>query len=178
MGFLRLLNPQGMVGIAIAVILCALLIVQKIETRHWKKQSAQFEQLYRGEVRAHAQTVSNYRAAAKQARAADKANAERVKAEQAAINERTNDDLQARLADARARYERLRQSAQAPSNPGGGRTAPVPGVRAPASGPAQSAGQDRLSDSDRLIATEQAIQLDELINWVKRQAGVDTNDNN
>ena len=55
--------------------LAVLLVIQKGETRHWKKQSAQFEQLYRGEQAAFAGTVANYRAAAETARAADSANA-------------------------------------------------------------------------------------------------------
>ena len=42
-------------------------------------------------------------------------------------------------------------------------------------GPARAAGQDGLSGSDALVATEQAIQLDELIKWVRRQAEVDPN---
>ena len=33
-----------------------------------------------------------------------------------------------------------------------------------------------LPQSDRLIATEQAIQLDELIKWVKAQAVIDPNE--
>jgi hypothetical protein len=32
-----------------------------------------------------------------------------------------------------------------------------------------------LSEADALTATEQAIQLDELITWVKAQAAVDPN---
>ena len=36
--------------------------------------------------------------------------------------------------------------------------------------------QDRLPDADALTATEQAIQLDELIKWVEAQAAVDNAD--
>jgi hypothetical protein len=49
----------------------------------------------------------------------------------------------------------------------------VPGLSAAAGGPAQGTGQDGLSDA--LTATEQAIQLDELIKWTKRQAAIDPN---
>jgi len=57
----------------------------------------------------------------------------------------------------------------------------VPTAR-PATGAAGGAAEkDRLplgpkdfSLEDRLIATEQAIQLDELIKWVKAQAGVES----
>jgi nitrogen fixation-related uncharacterized protein len=152
------------------------LVVQKLETHHWKKQSGQFEQLYHGEQTAHAVTVVNYRAAADQARAADKANADRVIAEQRQINERTSDDYEARIADARARAGRLSaELAKAAANPGGGGGTPVPGVPAAAGGADQAAGQDRLPPPDALIATEQAIQLDELIKWVRRQSSVNVN---
>jgi hypothetical protein len=50
----------------------------------------------------------------------------------------------------------------------------MPGVPVAAEGVAQAAGEDRLSVGDRQLATEQAIQLDELIKWVRRQARVDS----
>ena len=49
----------------------------------------------------------------------------------------------------------------------------MPGLAAAPAGIAQTPGEDRFSDSDALTATEQAIQLDELIKWVRRQAAVD-----
>ena len=45
MTFLRLLNIQGIAGLAAALVLGVMLLVQKGETRHWRRQSAQFEQL-------------------------------------------------------------------------------------------------------------------------------------
>ena len=172
----RFLNPQGIAGLAAAAILALLLIAAKIDVRQFKKQSAQFEQLYRAETKAHAQTVANYRLAAERARAADRANAERVEAAQSSISERITHDFEARLADARARAQRLRGATPATTDRGNGRGAPVPGLPAPAARPDQAARQDRLPDPDRLIATEQAIQLDALIRWVRAQASVETND--
>src|ERR1043165_791012 len=104
----RFLNLQGIACIAAALALLSLLVVQKVETRHWRKQSGQFEQLYHAEQAASAETVANYRAAAAAARAADLAAAERVRSEQRAINERIADDYQTRLAAARDRAQRLR----------------------------------------------------------------------
>jgi len=176
MTLLRLVNPQGIAGIAISLALAILLLVQKGETRHWKNESGRFEQLYGQGQSALAGTVANYRAAADAARAADQANVERVTAEQRSINERTEHDYEARLAAARAVAERLRlESAAAPADPRPGRAAAVPSV---ANGPGsadEAAGKDRLPQSDALLATEQAIQLDELIDWVKAQSGVDPN---
>ena len=176
LSLLRLLNVQGIAGVAVGLALGILLLVQKGESRHWKKSSGQFEQLYHEQQSALATTVADYRAAAETARASDHANAERVAAEQRAINERTSNDFESRLSAARALAQRLRgQNANAAGDPRSGGNPPVPGLPASLGGPAQAAGQDRLPDPDRLIATEQAIQLDELIKWVKAQGQVDNN---
>jgi hypothetical protein len=89
----RLLNIQGIVGTVVSLSLAMLLAIQTAETSHWKKQSGRFEQLYAQEQAAFSTTVANYRAASDQARAADKANAERVAAEQGAINQRSTNDF-------------------------------------------------------------------------------------
>ena len=171
---LRLLNPQGLVGIAVSLCLAVLLVLENGESRHWKKRSGQYEQLHRDGEAALAGTIANYRAAAEAARAADRAAAGRVAAEQRAINERTSDDFEARLAAARVAADRLREQARlAAADPRAGGTAPVSALSAAAGQSPQAAGQDGLSD--RLIATEQAIQLDELIKWVKAQSKVDRN---
>ena len=176
MTLLRFLNIQGIAGIALALALGALLLVQRGETSHWRRRSGHFEQLYTQEQAALAGTVANYRAAAAQAEAADKANAERVAAEQNAINERTSNDYEARLAAARSLAQRLReQSAAAAADRRGGGAAPMPGLSAAAGGPLEATGQDRLPQSDALTATEQAIRLDELIKWIRKQAAVDPN---
>jgi len=176
MSLLRLLGPQGIAGIALSLALGILLFVQRGETRHWKKESGRFEQLYAEEQSALAGTVANYRAAAEAARAADRATAARVSAQQRSISERTSNAYKTRLAAARALAQRLRgQSATAAADRGGGRAAPVPELSAAPDGPAETAGQDGLPQSDRLTATEQAIQLDELIQWVRGQVAVDPN---
>lgn len=178
MTFLRLLNVQGIAGIAVALALAILLVIQKGETRHWRKESGRYEQLYRDSEGALAGTVANYRAAAEQARAADWANAERVHADQAKINEERSDAFEARLATARAAAERLRsQTRQAAADPGGRPGSPVPGLSAAPGQPGQAAGEDGFPLSNRVTATEQAIQLDELIKWITEQAKLDPNAN-
>lgn len=170
----RLLNIQGIAGLAVSLALGLLLVVEKGETRHWKKQSGQFEQLYHSGEAALAGTVANYRAAAEAARAADEANVARVASEQRAINERTSNDFEARLAAARSLAQRLRgQTASAAADRGGGGAAPMSGVAAAPGGAAQAPGQDRLPLAERELATEQAIQLDELIKWIRAQARVE-----
>lgn len=172
---LRLLNWQGVVGIAATIGLAVLLAVQIVQTRHWRNSSANFETLYRDEQASLAMTVSDARAAADLARTADQANATRVAAEQRAITERSNDDYEARLTSARATAERLRLASQAAADPGARGAAPVPRVPQSAESTAQNPVQNRLPDPDALTATEQAIQLDELIKWVRAQAKVDNN---
>jgi hypothetical protein len=172
---LRLLNWQGMAGIAVALTLLGMLTVQKLEAVHWKKQSEEFEQLYQQEQAALATTVASYRAAAVQARAEDQASAERVRVAQAAINQETTNAYEARLADARARADRVRLDTKAAADPRGGGTSPMPRLSAAARSPSQSAGEDRLPPADALTATEQAIQLDELVKWVRAQHKVDPN---
>ena len=171
----RILNLQGMLGIAASLLLLGLFLTKAGEARHWHKQSGRFEQLYLGEQSARAQTVANYRAAAETARAADLANAGRVASAQRTISERTNHDLETRLADARAHAVRLQLAQRAPATAQrGGRAAAMPAAGPTPGASGGAAQEDGLSVADRLIATEQAIQLDELINWVNAQAEVDS----
>jgi hypothetical protein len=173
---LRFLNWQGIAGLAASVGLLGLLIVQHMDATHWHRESDRFEKLYTDEQLALAKTTAAYREAADKAEADDKANARRIAAQQSAINQESSNDFEKRLADARAAADRLRQElAAAPADPGGRGAAAVPGLSVAPGGPAQAAGQDGLSDA--LTATEQAIQLDELILWVRRQHSVDPNAN-
>jgi hypothetical protein len=160
-----------LLGIAAA----AAALLWLIQSRdHWRDEARANESLLRDERAAHAATVANYRAAAERARREDAQNLARVKGDQAAINERTLNDFESRIAAARASARRLRGDAAASTaDPGTGGTAPVPAVPAAPAGAAQAAGENRLPQSERLIATEQAIQLDELIRWVRDQAEVD-----
>ncbi len=140
---------------------------------HWRDEARSNRLLFQQEQAAHSATVANYRAAAERARREDAAKLARVKAEQSQINERTAHDFQSRIAAARASAQRLReQAAHAAADSGRGGATPMSRVPAPAGGPAQATGQNGLPLGDRLIATEQAIQLDELINWVRAQAAV------
>lgn len=157
-------------------IACALLLALLIHDRNrWKAKTHQYAELLAGERAAHTGTAANYRAAADRARRADAANAARVRADQAAINERTSHDYETRIAAARAAAGRLRGREAARADPGDGRAAPVPGLSAAAGTIAEAASQDRLHQPDRLIATEQAIQLDELIKWVRAQGRIEVN---
>ncbi len=145
---------------------------------HWRDETRSNARLFHAEQAAHAATVANYRAAAERARREDAENLARVKADQAEINERTTDEFQSRIASARADARRLREQASAAAADRSGRgAAAVPAISASSGGTAQGAGEDGLSIADRQLATEQAIQLDELIKWVRAQAQVGTGGN-
>jgi hypothetical protein len=157
-------------------IACALALALLVHDRnHWKGKTAHYAEVLANERGVHAATIANVRAAGEQARAADRANAERVKSRQRAINEGSAHDFEKRLADARAAAgERLRgQGPPAGPDRGAGRAANVPRLPAAPRRADEGAGQDRLPGGDALTATEQAIQLDELIKWVERQHAVD-----
>ncbi len=124
----------------------------------------------KAERAAHVQTIVNYRVAQKKAEAAQSANLVRVADEQDAISERISDDFETRLADARARYQRL----LAQGNRSASGSAGLPATSEGPGEPVEASGQDGLSLADRLIATEQAIQLGSLIQWVNEQSAVAT----
>lgn len=153
-----------MPGVAFA-ILVALLLFARADARHWHKVAD-------AEKAAHAQTVANYRAAAVQAELDDKANVLRVKDEQAAITERVSHEYQNDLAAARARADALRLRLAATAHSGRAADAGLPAAREAAGRPDGAAAENGFSVADRLIATEQAIQLAALQEWVRGQANV------
>jgi hypothetical protein len=159
----------------IVSIACALALALLVHDRNrWKAKTTHYAELLSAERGAHAATLANVRAASEQARKADQANVERVTAWQSAINQRSDHDFEERLADARIAASRLRdEQSPGPAGAGRRRAAPLPGLPAGAESVVEAAGQNRLSVTDKLIATEQAIQLDELIKWVKAQGAVD-----
>lgn len=137
------------------------------------------------EAAAHRATNEGYRNAQATAAARDAQRIARVKAEQKEISDEEVADYERRLADARAAAERLRRELAARAGASGAAGGVVlPGAGAAAGGAAAPAAGDRLPGAAgeaagdeigwRLIATEQAIQLDALIRWNRRQAAVGT----
>ena len=131
------------------------------------------------EQAAHAGTVANYHEATMQARLLDAENKRLTGQLQDAESRRISDAYDARLADARARAAAARlRSESGEADPGSRGSAAVPGFSDPARGADAAACEARLpavdaiGPGDALIATEQAIQLDELINWVAAQQRV------
>ncbi|BEV02188.1 hypothetical protein [Novosphingobium olei] len=122
-------------------------------------------------VAAHRQTKQVFRNAMAEARLLDQARLARVRAEQERINDHALEDYDRRMADLRARYDRLRGQGGAGAASSAG-AKPMPGIPAPAAGSDEAASADGLSLAERYECSATALQLDELISWVERQADV------
>ena len=131
---------------------------------HWRDRAA-------AEAKAHQQTVTNFRAATAEAQRQAQANVARVKAEQAAITERTKNDYQARLADVDARYDRVRVQLAARIDLRSSNPAPVSIASDATCRAYAGTGCDTLLA--RLMAAEkQTAQLIALQVWVRDQVAV------
>lgn len=129
------------------------------------------------EQAAHLGTVNAFLAASEQAQKDAEANAQRVAREQEIITDAIVSDYRGDIAALRARFDRLR--AGSPRAAAGGADAAVLSAAGNAPGRADApTGQDRLPSAvglsldDALIASEQALQLDALIDWVEAQSSV------
>lgn len=139
---------------------------------------------------AHDSIKATARAATAMAELADRKNAERVFSQQQSITKEIVDDYESQLADVRARAAALDRRLRARTGNGtgasGGTATDLSGARGAAGGADEAAGEDRLpagdlagspawamSLEDAVTATEQALQLEALIDWVEAQALVD-----
>lgn len=148
-----------------------LLMVQKGETRHWKKMSEQNFARYQAEHNAFASTVNSYRLTAIKAREDDTKNIERVRNELAKNNSESLNAYQIRLAAARDELARLRANTKAGANSSGGATTPVSSI------PTPTCGTDAPTDDPITRAFTCAIQLDELIKAVSKNSEIEINGN-
>lgn len=105
-----------------------------------------------------------------EAQAADLAHAREIEAAQSKVSNEVSHDYQKRLAAVRARYERVRAAPQDPADCRDGTD--LSGIPDPAGGPNAAAPDDRLPCSQALTATEQAMQLEALQNWLSEQQKV------
>lgn len=126
---------------------------------------------------AHLGTITNFIDASKQAQADAEANAARVKAEQERITDAKLATYRADRAALLARFDRLRARAAA-GDPGRAHAAGLPGAGSAAGRAHEASGEAGLpaarglSLEDALVASEQALQLDALIDWVEAQSAV------
>ena len=123
------------------------------------------------EEEAHQQSVENFRVATAEAQRQAQANVVRVKAEQAAITERTKNDYQARLADVDARYDRVRAQLAARTDLSSTDVAPV-SIASDATCRAYGGGSCDDLLAKLAIAERQAWNLVALRQWLTDQAAV------
>ncbi|HEY5713306.1 MAG TPA: hypothetical protein VIT38_15530, partial [Allosphingosinicella sp.] len=118
--------------------------------------------------------AAQVRAAAEHIRADMAARALDVERRQTQVTKEVSNEYQNRIRDLDRRVAALRlRERTAAENPGGaGRPAGLPVLPDAAGGPDAAAGDHGLSLQQRVIATEQAIRLEELQNWVRRQGEV------
>lgn len=147
-------------GLAVAIVACAWL---------WRANNGLHESL-KAERAAHAETIAVFKKAQADAEAVQAHNLARVAKAQKDVTDETLDDYNRRVADLRARYQRLlaQGNRSASGNPD------LPAVPNTTSGTDAAAQQDGLPAADALTASEQALQLDALITWVERQSKVKT----
>ncbi len=129
--------------------------------------------LRKAEADNHRKTKDSIRTAMLDAQRREVFRLARVKAEQERENTNAAVSYNRRLADLRAHYDRLRRDARAGAESATGGQS-VPGLPAPAFGADAATGADRLSVE--LECSANALQLDELITWVERQAAINPND--
>lgn len=159
-------RATGMIGGALPYLVFAVAIfglVYWIDHRGYSRAEAK----YTAEI---TKLQDKIRTKTAEALAEDLAHARVIEQAQAAISQEVSHDYQARIADVRARYERL--LAQAKADPGRRRPADLPGLPTAIGGSDAAPPENRLPPADALIATEQAIQLDSLITEIERQAAI------
>lgn len=133
---------------------------------------------------AHQSTKQGYRAAQAEAVRIEAQRIERVRVKQQEISDDIAQTYRTRLAGARADAERLRvERERARAGAGAGSSSggePVSGISDASAGSDGTTTDHRLPAADvdiewRLVATEQAIQLDELISWIEAQGVINPN---
>ncbi|MBU1253206.1 MAG: hypothetical protein KKE69_02260 [Alphaproteobacteria bacterium] len=164
------------------------LMIWPLSIEGWIAKADRFETERDDERSAHRKTKNDYRAAQLAAAEMEAERLKRVAQQQEDITDAIETDYRTRLADARARAERLREELRSREGAAGaGGDLAMSRVPGAAGGSDASTRDHRLpagSGFDRdpaeqlerdLVATQQALQLDALIDWVERQATVDPN---
>lgn len=171
--------PLGMkifAGVSLALLIGV--TVQTVRVEHWKKVAqvlridlVKVKAEKEAEIAKHQATKRAYREAQEEAARLEAERLARVTNQQEAISNDRVQIYQRRLADARRIAEQLRRQ-------GGASSGRATGSDAMSALPDTAGGADGaspvLSADERLIAQKQAIQLDELQNWVTDQTRVDT----
>ena len=154
-------------GSLLLIAALALLLAQRTHERDLARATLARERAQ------HAAFVQRTRAAAAEAARIFTERARRAEQAQARISQEVSDDYATRLADLRRRYDALRLRPPRANDRGGAgqpRLPALPGAAGRADAPA---GDPRLPPAltldERFLATEQALRLEALQAWVRRQ---------
>ncbi|MGQ2942941.1 MAG: hypothetical protein ACT6Q7_02950 [Blastomonas fulva] len=164
---------SAVIGLAIALLL--MFRAWGIDHRDLTDQIGEANEMIAKERAAHLATIESVRKGREAARELDRQNAERVKAQAAAINERTIRELETRTRTYADRADRLRAQLSAlGAGGGGGGTAPVPGD------PDATCRALGAADCADLVArmTDAQGSIDKLLGlqaWASGVAAIDTN---
>ena len=156
----------------------------RIADRTFERDTARQER--NDERAAHQQTKIDYREAQAEAARLEQKRLDRVRDEQQEITDAVEADYRRQLAGLHARAERLREELRAGAGAAGpGRGIEMLDLPAASGGSAEATGDHGFSapfDRDPaeqlerdVIATEQAIQLNALIDWLLKQHAIDPN---
>lgn len=163
------INLRAIAAIVAGLLISGLLIYTYIvtgqrDTANARAEAAEAREIaFAARVKAKAEEISR--------RFADYSR--RVEADQNRVSQEVSRDYQIRLAELRAYYDRLLR--ERANGAGSGRPGATPGLpRLPDApgGTDGAAGADGLSLAERLLASEQALRLQFLQQWVREQAAV------
>jgi len=148
------------------IVLAILLLIQKGETRHWQKQDATHQAMFKAEKAAFEGTVANWRAATAAAKAADIAHKTAVETSHNQTTKDMNDAITQRRDAARAIVRRV-HTGQTGTNPGSGTGTPVPSPTNTASSPNGAGESAELSEADKLICADNTVKAQGWPAWWK-----------
>lgn len=137
-----------------------------------KDRLASSQQATQDEQKAHKKTKDGYAQAQVTAQLLEQQRIDHVEAEQERITQNVKSSYDRRLAELRARFDRLRNDQAGTSAGGASDHLDLSGVSGTAGGAHEAPVDHGLSAEERLIASEQALQLDELISFVESQLRV------
>ena len=160
--------------IALIVVTALGVVFHIADQRHIRRVEAHDAATSRAlgkERSAHAADIARWKAASEAATKLNTATLARVAAEQSTINKESTDAYQIQLADLRARFERMRHGPASDKRPADGAGAsPVPDPAPEVDGEAVPRDQP-----DLLYTAEVELQLNALVDWVRKQSAVDPN---
>lgn len=169
-GSLLFKNWRWVLIFGLVIYIGVLKLALKDEQLHGTKLSRALSE----QVAANDKLKNDVKAQRALAAAADKANAMRVERDQVVVSQEKIVAYQTEISALRARAAQRVRPPRAPANSvGGGGKPPVPSVPDAAGRADAPAGEDGLSDADKLIASEIALRLKYLQQWVDGQLGVE-----